>query len=444
MGRSMGQSTMARTSGRLRPSDITKLGPGTHPDGGGLILLVRSKTARSWVFRYRRHGRLREAGLGPVAVLGLAEARAKAIDMKRMLLDGVDPIEKRTADRLAAKAASTTFGDYAGSFIAGKESEWKNGKHRDQWRMTLLGIDPRGKPAEHDYCKAIRNMPIGAIETADVLKVLSPIWLKKPETARRIRARIENVLDAAKAERIRAGENAARWKGGLKHLLPTHKGEDNHLPALAHTQVAAFMRDLRQRDHGVGAACLEFQILTCVRPGNVVNAKWSQIDRKAKTWTIPASEMKANEAHTVPLSGAALAVLDRMQEIRAGEFIFPSVMGRGVGAVRRDQPMSNAALAATIDRLNEGNDTPWIDPTSGRPITAHGFRSTFRTWAAESGVPDAVAESVLAHRIPDAVVRAYQRSRFDDQRRHVMTSWANYVNAKKAGKVVPLRPGSTS
>jgi integrase len=224
--------------------------------------------------------------------------------------------------------------------------------------MTLLGIVPSkikgeaDKPAKHDYCKAIRELPIGAIDTAAVLKVLTGVWQKRPETATRIRSRIENVLDAAKVAGLREGENPARWKGGLQHLLPARMKirKMAHQPALPYADVPAFVRELRQGD-GIAAACLEFQILTIVRPGNAVRCRWAHVDRNAQTWTIPAGDMKGGEAHAVPLSDAALAVLDRMAKIKHSDFVFPSTMGRGAGAQRRLGHLSDNALASVIDRL---------------------------------------------------------------------------------------------
>jgi integrase len=428
---------------RLTASQIAKAKPGRHADGSGLYLFVSAAGSRSWVFRYRRDGRLRDFGLGSTSAVSLAEARDKAIDARRQLAAGIDPISKRESDRAEAKAEAaraTTFGEFAKTFIDSKSPEWRNSKHSHQWRMTLLGIEPQGTPAKHDYCKSLRGLPVSAVDADAVLKVLTPIWQSRPETANRIRGRIESILDAAKVVGLRERENPARWKGGLKHILPTHSKRRTvkHRPALPHMQIADFVRALHERETSVAARCLEFLILTVVRPGNAVRARWSQIDREAKTWTIPANEMKGHEQHVVPLSDAALAVLDQMDGIRRGEFIFPSTMGTGAGAQRRTAHMSDAALATVIDRMNE-EDRKWLDPASGREVVPHGFRSTFRNWGAETeAATEPVLEACLAHVVDDAVVAAYRRTKFDDRRRLVMSAWGAYVTATP-GKVIPLR-----
>jgi integrase len=430
--------------GRLTVSRVQKSGPGLHSDGDGLYLAVGGAGARSWIFRYRHNGRRRDLGLGPAGVISLAEARVKAIDARRLLAAGIDPIAYRKAAVAEAKAEaarSTTFGAFAESFIEGKKAGWRNPKHAAQWRMTLLGVGPDGSPARHDYCRALRGLPIGAIDVDAVLKVLTPVWQKKPETAVRIRGRIESVLDAAKVRGLREGENPARWKGGLALLLPA-QGKVRavrHHPALPHADVAEFVRVLRQHETSVAAAALEFLILTVVRPGNAVRARWSQIDREAKIWTIPAAEMKGGVAHIVPLSDPVIAVLDRMEAIRRGPFIFPSTMGTGAGVQKRNSHMSDAALATVIDRLNQ-DALRWIDPVSGRQIVPHGFRSAFHNWASETAVaPEPVLEAVLAHTVPDAVVAAYRRTRFVEQRVAVMATWGQYVTRETGGKIIPFR-----
>jgi integrase len=433
-----------RAGGRLTVSGVAKATPGLHADGSGLYLQV-GKNSASWVYRYRRHGRLRELGLGSASVVSLGQARDRAIDAGRQLANGIDPIEHKNEAKAAAKieaAKAITFGEFAETFIESKRAGWKNEKHADQWTMTLLALDPSGEPSAHDYCKVIRNLPVGAVDTAAVLKVLSPIWSSKPETASRIRSRIENVLDAARVAGLRDGINPAQWKGGLKHLLPPRAKvrRVRHHPAMPYAGLPALVRALRSCETSVGAACLEFLILTVVRPGNAVAARWDHINIEAKTWTIPAAEMKGHETHVVPLSDAALAVLDRMAKIRRGAFVFPSIMGRGERARRSEGHMSDAALAAVIDRLNEG-DVRWLDPVSGREIVPHGFRSSFRNWTAETGAAsEPVAEACLAHKVGDAVIAAYRRTKFDDERRRVMQTWGVYVTTERGGNVVQLYP----
>jgi integrase len=385
-------------------------------------------------------------GLGPASLVGLAKARDLAHEARRLIAQGIDPIDARDAEKAAAKveaARAITFGEFAATFIASKQAGWRNPKHRDQWSMTLLGIDPSGEPSVHDYCKPIRNLPIGDVDSNAVLKVLSPIWSTKPETASRIRSRIENVLDAARVAGLRDGINPAQWKGVLAHMLPAKAKvhREQHHPALPYTLVPAFVRELRTCETSVAAACLEFLILTVVRPGNAVRARWDQINIEARTWTIPADQMKGHERHVVPLSDAALAVLDRMEKIKRGEFIFPSIMGRGAGAYRRTGHMSDAALAAVIDRLNEG-EARWLDPTCGRPIVPHGFRSSFRDWGSETGAaPEPVLEASLAHVVSDKVLAAYRRTRFADWRRRVMIAWGDYaISFDRGDNVVTLHP----
>jgi integrase len=297
----------------------------------------------------------------------------------------------------------------------------------------LLGIGPKGKPAKNDYCKPIRDLPITAIDTALITEIVEPIWSTKNETANRIRGRIECVINAAKSRGEFEGENPARWRGHLKNLLPApskvHK-VSNH-PALPYGELPAFMCELRERD-GVAAAALEFQILTAVRPGNAVGARWDQIDRQAAVWTIPAAFMKSDAEHRVPLTQAALDVLDRMEALNEGsEYVFPNSKGK---------PLSDASTAAVIDRMNE-QERRWIDPKLDRDVVPHGFRSSFRDWAAEHGYHDPVAEAALAHKVSDDVIAAYKRTTFFDLRKQMMKNWAEYCSrpAAHSDKVVPLR-----
>jgi integrase len=428
---------MVRGYGKLTAKKVEHLSArGLYPDGGGLYLQVAKGGSKSWLYRFKVDGRTRWHGLGSVRDVSLERARNKATDARRLRSDGGDPIEaKRSAKALARieAAKSITFAAAAKRFVKANRAGWKNVKHADQWQMTLLGVDPNGKPAKNDYCKTIRDLPIGAIDTTLVLRIIEPIWATKTETANRIRGRIEQVIDAAKAKGEFMGENPARWKGHLDHLLPAVskvRKPRNH-PALPYRQLPVFMRDLRDRD-GVAAAVLEFQILTAVRPGNAVGAKWHQIDRKAAVWTIPAALMKADVEHKVPLSQAALDVLDRMAALNDGsKFIFPNSKGK---------PLSDASMAAVVDRLNK-KERHWIDPKLDREVVPHGFRSSFRDWAAEHRYDDAVAEAALAHKVSDDVVAAYKRTTFFELRKEMMEEWAKYCARPAAGgdNVVPLR-----
>ncbi|WP_300216606.1 phage integrase central domain-containing protein, partial [Bradyrhizobium sp.] len=355
-----------------------------HADGGGLYLQVAKGGSKSWLFRYKLYGRTRWHGLGSLRDVSLEEAREKATDARKVRRKGADPIQAKREAEAAARieaAKAITFGAAAKRFIKANRAGWKNAKHADQWGMTLLGVDQKGKPTRNDYCKTIRDLPIGAIDTTLVLRIIEPIWASKTETASRIRSRIEQVIDAAKAKGEFKGENPARWKGHLDNLLPaTSKVRKvrNH-PALPYRQLPNFMRNLRERD-GVAAAALEFQILTAVRPGNAVAAKWDQIDRQTSS----------DAEHRVPLSKAALAVLDRIEVTKDdGEHVFPNSKGKS---------LSDASMAAVIDRMNE-LERRWIDPKLDREIVPHGFRSSFRDWAAEHGYDDPIAEAALARKV---------------------------------------------
>ncbi|MGX9426268.1 MULTISPECIES: tyrosine-type recombinase/integrase [Bradyrhizobium] len=428
---------MARGYGKLTAKKVEQLSErGLYGDGGGLYLQVAKGGSKSWLFRFKQGGHSRWHGLGSARDVSLADARIKAADARRVRLSGGDPIEVKRAVKAAARieaAKAITFGAAAKRFIAANRAGWRNPKHAAQWEMTLLGIDPKGKPTKHDYCKPIRDLPIGAIDTALVLRIIEPIWAIKTETANRIRGRIEAVIDAAKAKGEFKGENPARWKGHLDNLLPaTSKVRKvrNH-PALPYRHLPAFMSELRARD-GVAAAALELQILTAVRPGNAVGAKWDHIDRQAAVWTIPATLMKSDAEHKVPLSRAALAVLDHMEALKDGsEYIFPNSKGK---------PLSDASTAAVIDRMNE-QERRWIDSKMDREVVPHGFRSTFRDWAAECGYDDAVAEAALAHKVSDDVIAAYKRTTFFELRKQMMTDWAEYCARLATGddNVVALR-----
>jgi integrase len=420
---------MARGFGKLTAKKVEHVTTrGMHADGGGLYLQVAKGGSKSWLFRYKLYGRTHWHGLGSLRDVSLEEARDKATEARKLRRNGSDPIiakrEAAAAARIEA-AKAITFAAAAKRFIKANRAGWRNSKHADQWNMTLLGIDPNGKPAKNDYCKTIRDLPVGAIDTTLVLRIIEPIWSTKTETASRIRSRIEQVIDACKSKGEFKGENPAHWKGHLDNLLPaTSKVRKvrNH-PALPYRQLPAFMREVRERG-GVAAAALEFQILTAVRPGNAVAAKWDQVDRKHAVWIIPAALMKSDAEHKVPLSKAALAVLDRMEALNDGsEYIFPNSKGK---------PLSDASMAAVIDRMNEPKRR-WIDTKLDREVVPHGFRSSFRDWAAEHGYDDPVAEAALAHKVSDEVVAAYKRTTFLDLCKQIMNDWADYCARPSAG-----------
>lgn len=419
--------------------------PGRYADGGGLYLQVTAAKTKSWLLRFMKAGRAREMGLGPLDLVSLSEARDAARDARKLLLAGVDPIEARRAarqDTQAATAKLTTFRECAEGYIEANKPGWKNPKHCDQWRMTLLGVDPKGRPARNDYCKLIRDLPVAAIDDGLVMKVLQPIWNEKTETANRIRGRIENVLDRAKALKLRVGENPARWTGHLDQLLPKKSQVapvENH-PALPYSQLPDFMEDLRQRE-GFGARALEYTVLTAARTADTIGAMWTEIDQIEKLWTVPKDRIKGKKGarkrdHVVPLTSQALAILE---DLPKDEYLFP---GGNPG-----EPLSNAAMAAVIDRMNEDRVKAglpkWMDPQQGgREIVPHGFRSTFKDWCTEeTEYPNEMSEMALAHTLPDKVEAAYRRGNMREKRRRLMADWARFCGSKSGGgtNVVPLR-----
>lgn len=370
-------------------------------DGGGLRLDVDHKGNRSWVFRFTSPatGKERWMGLGSADDVTLQKARAAAQEARELVRNGVDPIERRKEQRATAKveaSRSVTFKAYAEGFIAGREAGWKNDKHRQQWRNSLR---------TYVYPSA-GHLPVADIDTTAVKSVLAPIWESKPETANRIRGRIEAILNAAKAEGLRSGDNPAIWRGHLDQILPkqSRKKRIVHHAALPYERLPAFMSSLGA-DTSIGAALLRFIILTAARYGEAARADWSEIDRARKLWIIPASRMKAGIPHNVPLSAPALAVLDTLE----GEtgLIFPSL--------RTGRPISDVALAKCIQRHTD------------QPATTHGFRSTFRDWAGDcTPYPREVAEAALAHVIGDETEAAYRRGDALEKRRDLMTAWSKF------------------
>ncbi|HEX5453384.1 MAG TPA: integrase arm-type DNA-binding domain-containing protein [Stellaceae bacterium] len=404
-------------------SIVREAKPGYTGDGGGLYLQISRYGTPSWVFRYRVGGRLREAGLGSLDTWSLAEARTRARQMRQMRAEDIDPIDNRRAKRQQARldaAKALTFKDCAERYIAAHEATWKNEVHRAQWRSTL----------ENYVFPVFGSLPVQAVDTALVMKVIEPIWTTKAETASRVRGRIESVLDWAKAREWRQGENPARWRGHLDKLLPkptkakraarqaTGRGE--HHAALPYPEIGAFMAELRGVD-GIAARALEFAILTAARTGEVIGARWEEINITERAWTIPAERMKADKEHRVPLSNRAVEIVESMAAIRSGEFVFPGI--------RAGRPLSNMALLMTLRRMSRDN------------LTAHGFRSTFRDWAAErTGFPAEVAEMALAHAVGDKVEAAYRRGDLFQKRRQLAEAWTKFCAAPApAGKVVPMR-----
>jgi integrase len=382
--------------------------PGYYLDGNGLHLQVAKSGSKSWVFQFTLNGRRREMGLGSAGVLSLAQARAKAQQCRLMLADGVDPIEARDALRAQAASAAAkvkTFKECAEGCIADRRAEWSNPKHAQQWENTL---------ATYAF-PHIGTLPVSAIDMGLVRLCLDPIWTTKTETASRVRQRIESVLDWAKAHNYRTGDNPAAWRGHLESVMakPSKVATRENHAALEYTALPAFVADVRRHD-GVAAVALEFTILTAARTGEVIGAKPEEFDLKAKTWTVPAARMKAKVEHVVPLSPRALALVKRMREQHSeSAWLFPGA--------RDGQPLSNMAMLELVRGMATTN-------AAGEAITVHGFRSTFRQWAAEQTTyPREIAEHALAHRLPDKVEAAYQRSTMVDKRRALMVDWAKFV-----------------
>jgi integrase len=362
-------------------------------------------------------GRAREMGLGSYYDVSLAEARDRARSFRRMVKEGLDPIEERRARRAeqrSERARVMTFRECAEAYIQAHRAGWKNAKHAAQWPSTL----------EAYVYPVFGDLPVHAVDVRLVMKVIEPIWTVRPETASRVRGRIEAVLDWATACAHRTGENPARWRGHLENLLPNKfkVRKVEHHTALPYGELGAFMAELR-RQPGIAARALEFTILTASRTGEVIGARWDEISIVERLWTVPGERMKAGREHRVPLSPQALAILDHMRAIRVGDFVFSG--GRG------SQPISNMAMSMTLRRMGRGG------------LTVHGFRSTFRDWAAErTNFPREVAEMALAHTVSDKVEAAYRRGDLFEKRRQLMAAWARYAaSPANRAEIVALAVG---
>jgi integrase len=401
---------MARKIDRLNALAVTRANKlGMYADGGGLYLQVASKGAKSWIFRFMMNGREREMGLGPLHAVSLADARSAAEKCRHMCHQDIDPIEARRAQRAQAAletAKAITFKECAEAYIEAHKAGWRNAKHADQWTNTL---------ASFAY-PAIGDLSVQAVDTPLVLKVLEPIWAVKTETASRVRGRIEAVLDWAMARGYRRGENPARWRGHLDKLLPARAKvrKVKHHSALPYADAGDFMAELREVG-GTAARALEFTILTAARTGEVIGARWTEIDMVAGSWTIPGDRMKAGQEHRVPLPEAALAILraaHKERDERHGDFVFPGG--------KRGKSLSNMAMLALLERMSRDD------------LTVHGFRSTFRDWAAErTNFPNHVVEMALAHAVGDKVEAAYRRGDLFEKRRRLMDAWAKWCAARR-------------
>jgi integrase len=393
----------------LKAKNLTA--PGRYGDGAGLWLQVRDAQHRSWLLRYSFGGKVRQMGLGPFPEVPLADARDAAVKCRAKVRAGVDPIDDRKQSKAAARSATraTTFGDVAARYFAANQATWRNEKHRYQWRTTL-----------DLACVQIGAVPVAGIATADVLRVLEPIWRVKSETASRLRGRIESVLDYATAHGWRAGENPARWRGHLAKLLPAPSkvAKVKHHAALPWSQMAPFMVDLRS-EGGVAARALEFTILTIARTGEAIGSAWPEIDLQSAIWTVPGARMKAGREHRVPLSAAALDVLQAVAPLRddaTGSWVFPGT--------QPGRPLSNMAMMMLLRRMKRTG------------LTVHGFRSTFRDWCAEAtNYPRELAEAALAHTLGDKTEASYQRGDMLDKRRALMEGWAVFLRTGGAPRL---------
>jgi integrase len=389
-----------------------KKASGRFADGGGLYLQVGPTGGKSWLFRYTLDGKPHEMGLGPIAAVSLKQAREKARGCREKLADGIDPLaareSARTANRLAA-AGTKTFAECVAAYIKAHRVSWRNPKHADQWQNTIA-----------TYCNPIfGSLAVDRVDVQLVLRALEPIWTEKNETANRVRGRIEKVLDWARARGYRTGDNPARWRGHLDKLLAAPKKirKVRHFAALPYSMLGTFMKELRAQE-SVSARALEFLILTAVRTSEAINARWDEIDLDQRVWTIPAERMKAKREHRVPLTDAALRVMGKRP--KDGGFLF-------VGATQRT-PLSNMAMLTLLKRMGRED------------LTVHGFRSTFRDWAAETtSFTREVAEAALAHTLSDKTEAAYRRGDLFEKRRKLMQAWANFCSSAADGKVVTLR-----
>jgi len=374
--------------------------------------------SRSWILRFSLAGRRPEMGLGPFPEVTLAKARAAAVAAREQVRQGVNPIEAAKAARSASaaeRAASKTFAECWRMFVGVKSPEWSNAKHAWQWGSTFeTYVEP-----------IIGQLQVQDVDTPQVLEVLEPIWRTKTETARRVRSRIENVLDFAIARKYREGPNPARWRGHLSHMLaaPGKIAKTEHHAALPYAQVPAFFARLREQA-GQGARALELAILCASRSTEVRKATWQEVDLEERVWTIPAERMKGRKVHRVPLSAAAVRLLKSMPRDDASGLIFPSAAtGRA---------LSDMTLTAVVRRMS-------VD------AVPHGFRSSFRTWAAEQTTfPRDVVEMALAHTIENEVEAAYQRGDLFDKRRKLMQAWADYCERPRVASVTPIRRGGKS
>lgn len=424
-------------------ANVTK--PGRYQDGGGLFLQVDATGGRRWMQRLMVRGKRHDLGIGPAHLVTLAEARKAAAANKRAAMDGRDPAAERvTAEQEAAREeaarAVSTFAKVAGRVVAKKAAELSNKKAAAQWGSTLAtyAFPTIGERVWHE------------VTSADVLAILSPIWTDKPETARRLRARIEAVIDAAAVLNGRRDySNPARWRGTMEHLLPRTSAVAHveHHPALSVADAPHWFAEVRKRD-GMGARCLEFAALTACRSGEARGATWDELDLDRGVWTLPKERTKAKREHRIPLPSAALDLLRSLPRVEGNPLVFPAPRGgklsdMTLSAVMRrmhEAALDAAAKAAFVLRKEHAlENAGFRDPKTGEPAVVHGLRSTFREWAEAEGVDRSAAELALAHKVARGVENAYWRSDLLEQRTPVMAAWANHLAGKTPGKVVRLK-----
>ena len=387
--------------------------PGYYADGGCLYLRVAPGGTKGWIFRFGLAGKMRDAGLGAYPTVSLVKARKQAEAYRQVVVARIDPIEQRNEEREAARvqsATAMTFEQCAKAFIASHDAGWKNERHRGQWRATLA-----------TYCyPVLAGLPVQTVDTALVLKVLEPMWTQKPETASRVRGRIESILDWAKAHGNRDGENPARWRGHLDNLLPAKSKvrRVEHHAAMPYREIGMLMAKLRA-ETTASARALELLVLTATRVSETLSARWEEVDVEQRMWTIPPGRMKSGREHRVPLSARAIAILKEMADVRHNEYVFPGV--------KQGRPLTRNVFDALFPRLE-------------LTVTPHGFRSSFRDWAAETtNFPREAAELALAHAVGDSVERAYQRGDLLEKRRKLMEAWAAFcAQGPRSAKVVSI------
>jgi integrase len=395
---------MSREVNRLNARAVATIAArGRHADGGGLYLSVSPNGGRRWVFLYRWHGKPTEIGFGSARDVTLARARELARQARGNLAEGLNPKDARKSSKVP------TFGECADRVIEAMRPSWRNEKHAAQWTMTLAR-----------YAAPLRHLPVDKVSTDDVLAVLKPQWGAKPETASRVRGRIERVLDAAKAQGLRSGDNPARWRGHLDQLLPKRQRlTRGHHAAMAYIEVPAFLSDLQSRS-ATAALALEFVILTVARSGEVLGARWNEFDIDRAIWIVPAERMKAAREHRVPLSPRALQIVTDLEATRNSDFVFPGE--------KFQRPLSGMSLEMLLRRMKI------------EAATVHGFRSSFRDWAAEcTNFPNEVCEAALAHVIENKAEAAYRRGDLFEKRRKLMVAWAAYCGTPRSGKIVAFR-----